>query len=177
MTTEDNERKWVCQNCNEESKRSLQRGMCSACYRWWFRHGTMRPEAKKRRVSPGGNKRTCKHCKEAQARIRGMCKACYDYWLRTNKRRPKHLSKDACVNCGKPKTKPRDLAKGRCKNCYYWWHKYGVDRTVGNVRWCDCGNVATHLDVELQLLTVSNQLPTFERYDFCDSCYQLEFGE
>lgn len=168
------ESQWICKNCGEESLRSLQRGMCPKCYRFWQRHGVMRSAKTMSRLPPDSNQRSCKNCHEGKAVARELCATCWNYQKRTGRRRPRYLWQDACVNCGKPSTGQRSLCKGRCKNCYYWWHKYGEDRKIESVRWCDCGHKATHFNVPLQLLTVSNKVLTTELYDLCDDCWDLE---
>lgn len=165
--------KWICTNCGGDSPRSLQRGMCPGCYRFWYRHGVMKSQETMTRLSPGSNRRLCKNCHEGIAFVKELCRRCYEYQLRTGKRRPKHLWRDACLNCGKPYNKPRDLIKGRCKNCYHHWCKYGRDRDVAIV-WCDCGQPATHKDVTLSF-TLGTGHTTTEKYNLCQDCYDLEF--
>lgn len=165
----------VCRNCGDVSSRYLQRGMCPKCYRFWLRHGVMRSQDLLARLPPGSNRRSCKNCHEGRAVGRKLCHNCLNYLLRTGKPRPRHLWLEKCVNCGKPRTGPRSLCKGRCKNCYRWWTKYGEDRQIEPIRWCDCGHAATHHDVRLPVQNGASGKITEVAMDLCQDCYELEF--
>lgn len=163
----------ICHNCGGVSSRGLQRGMCPACYRFWLRHGKLRNKENMTRVHPGGNQKTCINCHQDRAMIKEMCMACYQYNFRTGRNRPRRLWIERCINCGKPKTGPRTIIFGRCMSCYNRWRKYGEEKKVELIKWCDCGEEAVHFDVKLNYMLASG-CTREEGFDLCQNCYELE---
>jgi hypothetical protein len=71
--------------------------------------------------------------------------------------------------------------KGLCSTCYQYQLETGEmripKRKYSRVKnKCDCGQPATHFDVELQTLTVDTGAVRPVVYNLCEQCYRLEFG-
>lgn len=155
----------TCVQCGKSP--TLARGLCNACYKW-HREGKQRPA---HLCHP---RKFCQTCGQSSVEARNECNACYRYRRRHGKQRPAYRWKDACGNCGAPRQHKR-YKLGRCENCYEYRRTHGTERPAHLwKRYCDCGNVATHLDVQLSMMTVDKELLKIERYDLCQDCYQLE---
>lgn len=160
----------TCANCGMD-KRIHARGLCHTCYQYQRKFGKPRPRKAYDRP------KFCRTCKQEKVHANGECVACYTYRRANGKRRPAYKWQEHCRVCGAPR-RYRRWCRGRCDACSTYYRKTGVERPSRLwKRYCDCGSVATHLDVELQMMTVDRELPKVERYDLCEDCYQLETGE
>lgn len=115
-----------CSNCGE-AKPIKAKEMCSTCYRYWLRTGTMRPKP----TSPHRYATICINCGGDLIKGRkrnGMCHACYNF-LRANGRMRtpadgRHTQGGTCTNCKAGIA----VAKGLCKACYNYQKYNGVPR-------------------------------------------------
>ena len=100
----------TCCNCHQ--RKAYCKFLCLPCYRWWQRHGSMRPRH-----------RDATHCiicgrpRTKQNRLsRGRCRTCYQYWWKTGEERPQELIDEQApygwCDCGVPATRLVELEYG-----------------------------------------------------------------
>ncbi len=65
--------------------------------------------------------------------------------------------------------------RGRCDLCAKYWRRHKTERPPKRwKRYCECGNVATHLNTPLKLMTIDKGAELIEHYDLCEDCWELE---
>lgn len=160
-----------CHNCDHYDSHGAG-NLCRGCYQFQRRHGRLsRPEERRPELR---RHNTCRNCRQALAVCRGLCSACYQYQRYNNGRnRPRHLWREECGNCGRPKRGAPDWALGRCVACYHYLHHHGRERPRTLIErqaphgWCECGRPA----VERVRLPVNRH---YEIYSLCENCMREE---
>jgi hypothetical protein len=150
----------TCANCGE-AKSIKAKGLCNACYLYWYKHGKPRPDTV--RKSRNFLCTTCRNCGEQKTPcVRGLCRACYWYYRRHGKHRTKSTSPyrgtTACRNCGAE----GHCANGLCSNCYNFLRRTGKMRTEADMHYKVKG-----------MCKNCNQSPVFAR-NLCSTCYEYQ---
>jgi hypothetical protein len=174
-----------CVNCGELRKKKPHgrsigaRGMCHACYQFWYENGRMRTEADKIR-SKNAKPGFCSNCKESRELFRGLCSACYHYKTRFGHNRPRRLFRNECSNCHVPLGDYRPH-KGRCKRCQLYLQEFGKERPEhvwkAPFGWCDCSD-GKHPSPATHVVTVwIGETGREDTLPMCADCYAEEMRQ
>lgn len=153
----------ACINCSVS--RVYARDRCHACYRYYLRHGSDRPQAYF--IRSWGRYECkphwCKNCGSLRIIANYLCNACYVYYRRHHKNRPRHLwdVEAKCKTCGVSLTTIQYKRNGYCDPCYHYICK-GQERSkelwgIGVYGWCDCGRPANYQKDGFNLCTICKE--------------------
>lgn len=159
-----------CRRCGKHKAESRYTGYkCRACYEYKRLNGVERP------ANLWSDNALCNNCQEKPIHAKGECNACYKYRITHGESRPSYLWATECINCSAPLVK-RNKNRGRCPACHKYFERHNVERPQYRwTRYCDCGAVATLLDVSL-VFVIDGQEHS-ELYDLCESCNALLISE